>query len=101
VAAFWIIEFGHLVAAMGLVAAPPYPEVAYAYSGAEFNDQFGPAAATRLARARAEERLKRKDIRRARYQRMHDKHRQYAHPTKYVVVAEEVADNHYSPHAPR
>jgi hypothetical protein len=69
---FWALEFGHLLPCAGIVAAPPYPEVAYAYSGAEFNDQFGPAAVSRIARARAEARLKRKDIRRARYQRRHD-----------------------------
>jgi hypothetical protein len=45
------------------------PELAYAYSGLEFNDHFGPAARTNLARERADARATRKYARRARYMR--------------------------------
>lgn len=68
------------------------PEIAYVYSGVEFNDEFGPTAALRIARARADARIARKAIRRKRYQRMHDRHRRYPHPTKYTIVSEEVWD---------
>jgi hypothetical protein len=47
------------------------PELAYAYSGAEFNDEHGPTAVAKLARERAESRLARKYARRARYMRKH------------------------------
>ena len=72
------------------------PEVDYVYSGAVFNDQIqklGPVALVALARHRADARRERKRRNRARYQRMNDRHRRYAHPTKYRVVAEEIADN--------
>lgn len=70
-AILWGLEFGHLVIQAGLVCASP-PEVLYAYSGAEFNDQFGPAAVVKLARERAAARLARKEKNFARYQRRHD-----------------------------
>lgn len=49
------------------------PEVAFAYSGAEFNEDFGPAGLARLARERADARLARKDARRHRYMRRYDR----------------------------
>lgn len=72
------------------------PEVDYAFSGAEFNDQMTPVILVALARHRADQRRERKRINRARYQRMHDRHRRYPHWSKYRVVKEEIADNLYA-----
>jgi hypothetical protein len=75
---------------------PPSPELTYAYSDAEFNEEFGPTALADLARRRAEARRRRKDARRARYMRRHDRFRRYADPTKYVVVAELPPESFYA-----
>lgn len=47
------------------------PELAYAYSAPECNDEHGPTAVAKLARERAEARIARKYARRARYMRQH------------------------------
>jgi hypothetical protein len=72
---FWALEFGHLLPCAGIVAAPPYPEVAYAYSGAEFNEEFGPAAVASIARGRAEARMTRKRANYQRYRRAYTRQR--------------------------
>lgn len=46
------------------------PEVEFVYSGAEFNEEFGPTQLARIARARAETRFQRTLDNRARYRRM-------------------------------
>lgn len=68
--AVWMIEFGHLAHAAGVVPRQS-PEMYYAYSGAEFNDQFGPAAVAKLARERHHARLLRKTQDWLRYERRH------------------------------
>jgi hypothetical protein len=64
------LEFGHLAAAAGLIPKLD-PEVTYAYSGAEFNDEFGPAAVAKLARELAHARKVRHTRRWLRYERRH------------------------------
>lgn len=46
-------------------------EVDYAYSGAEFNEAFGPLEVVKLARRRAEARRRRRLVNRARYRRQY------------------------------
>jgi hypothetical protein len=53
------------------------PELDFARSGAEFNEEFSPTALTRLAQARMNRRLDAKRIRQLRYRRM--MHRRAAH----------------------
>lgn len=48
----------------------PLPEVEFVYSGAEFNEEFGPLALVKLARERGEARVRQKCNDRARYRRM-------------------------------
>ncbi len=47
----------------------PGPEIAFAYSGAEFNEDFGPAALVKLARERQEARWTKKMHNRRRFMR--------------------------------
>lgn len=68
--AVWLMEFGHLAHAAGVVPRQS-PEMYYAYSGAEFNDQFGPAAVAKMARERHHARLVRHTHRWLRYERRH------------------------------
>ena len=50
------------------------PEVEYVYSGAEFNEAFGPVELVKIARQRAEARQRRRRINRARYRRRYANH---------------------------
>jgi len=53
------------------IPVPPGPEIAYVYSGAEFNEDFSPTALADIAWQRTEARIRRKLKNRARYRRMY------------------------------
>lgn len=72
-AILFALELGHLVP--GLLTEPMCAEVRYAYSGAIFNEEFGPAEIARIARIRALGRATRKRANFQRYRRAYARQR--------------------------